>query len=242
MGKVSLSSILQGLIYPSTAALLVGVVLAGASTPEAEASQPGPAVRPQMIRTVSESGGDVVNAVEMIQYPTVASLATPVRPSSQALTSTKPVRRKATRRVLPEQDPAVVQCVTQAAASFGVEPTPMYLILDVERGTLGKVSMNKNGTYDMGPAQINSAWLPKLSRYGISEHAVTSDLCTNVRVAMWIYATELKRHGGDIIKAIKHYHSPTPVHQQRYIGLIARRSSERTAILGGATPAIASNH
>ena len=237
MGKGS--SFAKGLIYPSTAALLVGLALA--STPEAEATQPGEAVRPQMIRTVSESGGDVVNAVEMIRYPTVASMTPPARTAAPRAAAQPATRKKASRRVLPEQDPAVVHCVTQAAASFGVEPTPMYLILDVERGTLGKVSMNKNGTYDMGPAQINSAWLPKLSRYGISEYAVTSDLCTNVRVAMWIYATELKRHNGDIIKAIKHYHSPTTVHQQRYIGLIAKRSSERTTILGQTATALVSN-
>ena len=214
----------------SAAARLVaaGVVLLASAAQAGAPVATVPVERPQVIRTVSESGGDVINAVEVVRYPAGAALR-PAASVRVAAAQARPASRGKTRRRFPEEDPAVVQCVNLAAGNYRIDPTPMYLILDVERGTLGRTTQNSNGTYDMGPAQINSSWLPKLARYGISERQVTDDLCTNIWVATWIYASELHRHRGDVVEAIKHYHSPTPRHQQRYIGLIAQRSSERTA-------------
>jgi len=122
----------------------------------------------------------------------------------------------------------VALCIETAARSFNIPELPLWIILDVERGTLGKVSMNTNGTYDIGPMQINSIWLKRIAPYGITEHAVKNNLCMNVYVGAWIFTKELREHG-TLTKAIAHYHSPTPKHQMRYLGLIQRALERRMA-------------
>src|SRR5690606_1472273 len=95
-----------------------------------------------------------------------------------------------------------------------------WVILDVEGGEVGKVSRNTNGTYDIGPMQINSIWLSKLQRFSISRDDLLYNRCINIYVGAWILTQEYQRFGGDLGKAIAHYHSPTPKHQRRYLGLV----------------------
>jgi flagellum-specific peptidoglycan hydrolase FlgJ len=76
MGRDSFHTLIHGVLSPTTAALSVFLALL-ASSPEAEAAQPG-TVRPQVIRTISESGGDVINAVEMIAMPTAYYRTAPI--------------------------------------------------------------------------------------------------------------------------------------------------------------------
>lgn len=121
---------------------------------------------------------------------------------------------------LPSDDPATAACIQTAVQSFQIPELPLWIILDVERGTLGKVSGNTNGSYDIGPMQINSTWLPRLAKLGVTEDRLLNDLCTNIYVGAWVFTHEYRRFNGDVGKAIAHYHSPTPRHQQRYLGLI----------------------
>lgn len=118
------------------------------------------------------------------------------------------------------------RCITQAAQAFGVSELPLWVILDVERGSLGRVSMNSNGTYDIGPMQINSIWLKRLAKYGVTEDGIKNNLCMNIHVATWIFTKELREHG-TLVKAIANYHSPTPKYQIRYLGLIQRALDRR---------------
>jgi hypothetical protein len=53
------------------------------------------------------------------------------------------------------------------------------------------VGPNDNGSYDLGPMQINTIWLPELAQsWGVSESTaykwVRDDPCTNMGVAAWI--------------------------------------------------------
>jgi Transglycosylase SLT domain. len=183
------------------------------------------------IRQVGQDFDQVISG-EAVRSCTTAPLAevSPARPP--ALVDAAP---RHSRRPLPESDPNVRQCVQHAAQVFGIHQLPLYLILDVEGGTLGKVSANTNGTYDIGPAQINSWWLPTLAKAGISEDALRDDLCTNVLASGWIYAQAL-RQTGNMAKAIALYHSPTPKHQYRYLGMIDSAINRRLA------PAVAINN
>lgn len=124
------------------------------------------------------------------------------------------------------------QCVNHAAKTFRVPDLAIWLILDVEAGTVGKVSQNTNRTYDIGPMQINSIWLKRLAPYGISETQVRDNLCMNIYVGTWIFTKELQRHQ-TISKALAYYHSPTPKHQHRYLGLIQKALERRVAKLKG---------
>ena len=142
----------------SAAARLVaaGVVLLASAAQAGAPVATVPVERPQVIRTVSESGGDVINAVEVVRYPAGAALR-PAASVRVAAAQARPASRGKTRRRFPEEDPAVVQCVNLAAGNYRIDPTPMHLILDVERGTLGRTTQNSNGTFSGRITEILSS-------------------------------------------------------------------------------------
>jgi soluble lytic murein transglycosylase-like protein len=139
---------------------------------------------------------------------------------------------------------AFAACLMIAAQSYEVPPAVLYGIQKVEGGKVGQqVGPNKNGTYDLGPMQINTLWVPVLSKHwGISEaetfHLIKNDPCTNVNVAAWILRNNLEETGS-LARSIAFYHSRTPHIGQRYkkkvinamrkSGLIKKKGSNRTA-------------
>lgn len=105
-------------------------------------------------------------------------------------------------------------CLLLAAQTYSVPPAVLLGIYQVEGGQVGQeVGPNNNGTYDIGPMQINTIWIPELAKYwGVSEQTARSwlrdDPCTNVGVAAWIFRNHYNETG-NIEKAIAHYHSRT---------------------------------
>lgn len=76
------------------------------------------------------------------------------------------------------------------------------------------ININKNKTYDIGLMQINSSWLPKLNRVGITQVDLL-DGCKNIQVGAWILASNIKRYGFNS-KAIGAYNSRNPIYQEIY--------------------------
>jgi soluble lytic murein transglycosylase-like protein len=115
-------------------------------------------------------------------------------------------------------------CLMLASQTYSVPPAVLVGIYKAEGGQVGQEVRNTNGSYDMGPMQINSIWLPDLAeRWGVSEETarkwVRDDACTNVGVAAWIFKTHLNETGS-LSKAIAHYHSRTPQHGTKYQGRV----------------------
>lgn len=120
-------------------------------------------------------------------------------------------------------------CLMMAAQTYNVPPAVMLGILRVEGGRVGQaVGPNKNGTYDLGPMQINTLWVKELSRhwnvnYNTAFTMVKDDPCVNVSVAAWILRQRLNE-SGNLTLAIAHYHSKTPkfgyVYARKVIGAI----------------------
>lgn len=111
-------------------------------------------------------------------------------------------------------------CMILASQTYEVPPAVLVGIYKVEGGQVGQEVANTNGTYDLGPMQINTVWLSDLSkRWGVSETTahqwVRDDACTNVGVAAWILRGHLDRTGS-LSKAIAHYHSKTPSYGSKY--------------------------
>lgn len=100
-------------------------------------------------------------------------------------------------------------CIDQAAHEYGLHPMLLQSVMMVEGGKLG-FSRNTNGSYDLGPMQINSTWLPKLAPYGITARSLAYDTCMNVRTGAWILKSEIVKAGGDVWQGIGNYHSHTP--------------------------------
>lgn len=122
----------------------------------------------------------------------------------------------------------VDRCIQETAAAYQIEPLALELIREVEGGQPGSVSPNSNGTADLGVMQVNSSWLGKLGRLGITRDEIRDDACINVAAAAWIFVQVLERHG-DLAKAIAYYHSPTGQHQARYLRRIEAIIERRLA-------------
>lgn len=112
-------------------------------------------------------------------------------------------------------------CLMMAAQTYNVPPAVMLGIMHVEGGRVGQaVGPNQNGSYDLGPMQINTLWIPKLAKYwNVSQttayRMVRDDGCVNVNVAAWILRQRLNE-SGNLTLAIAHYHSKTPRFGYKY--------------------------
>lgn len=111
-------------------------------------------------------------------------------------------------------------CLMMAAQTYQVPPQVLVGILHVEGGKVGQQVRNTNGTYDLGPMQINTLWTkPLAKKWGISRAAakrlIRDDACTNVNVAAWIFRKNLNETKS-LSKAIAWYNSRTPHIGRRY--------------------------
>lgn len=90
-------------------------------------------------------------------------------------------------------------CFREAALEYGVSERLMRAVAEVESGNRPKAinasHTARTGTRDIGLVQINTSWLPKLKRYGITEEALLADPCLNLKVGAWIMADTLDRVG-----------------------------------------------
>lgn len=120
--------------------------------------------------------------------------------------------------------PLTTQCIERASAQYGIHTDVLFAILLVEGGTVGKDSKaNDNGTYDIGPFQINSMHRKELASIGVDEQRLRNDGCVNAMVA----ARHLKRTitpemlksvrtQEDYLSVLANYHSATPKHNKIY--------------------------
>lgn len=108
-----------------------------------------------------------------------------------------------------------LHCINEAAIEYHIPAKLIISILEVERGKLGKIVKNKNGTYDIGPAQINSLWLPTLQKFGITQNDIQFNACTNVKVGAWLLSKEIA-NSNELLKGIGNFHSHTEKLNQEY--------------------------
>lgn len=113
-----------------------------------------------------------------------------------------------------------LHCVNAAAVEYHVPAKLILSVLQVERGKVGQVVKNQNGTYDLGPMQINTSWLPTLARYGITQQDVRDNPCVNVRVGAWILSKSIAE-GKNVLVGIGDYNSHTDHFNRRYYTKVA---------------------
>ena len=100
-----------------------------------------------------------------------------------------------------------IECINLAAVQYNVPAVIIISVLKTEGGRVGSASMNKNGTIDYGPMQINTIWLDKLKKYGYSVNDLQYDPCLNVAAGTWILAQAIAEDASSIWKGIGNYHS-----------------------------------
>ena len=111
-------------------------------------------------------------------------------------------------------------CMMMAAQTYDVPPALLAGIYKAEGGKAGQQVENKNGSYDLGPMQINTIWLPELAKkWGVDKKTahnwVRDDACTNISVVAWILRRHLEETRS-LAKALEHYHSRTPKYGKKY--------------------------
>lgn len=88
--------------------------------------------------------------------------------------------------------------------------------MKTEDGKPGQFVRDSNGTYDIGPMQINSIWLRKLRSLGITPRELADNGCLNIDVGSAILAMNIKAANGNIARGIGWYHSHTPRLARQY--------------------------
>lgn len=122
---------------------------------------------------------------------------------------------------LPVRIPA--PCVVKSAQDYRLNPLVLLAVLKVEsNGRTGIVVRNTNGTFDLGPAQFNTAtWAALLEkRYHIPRSLLVNDMCQAVRAMAFAVRTEINQANGDFWQGIGNYHSKTAVHHRRYVSAV----------------------
>lgn len=120
-----------------------------------------------------------------------------------------------------ELTPAETQCLWDASRRYSVDPLLLKAIIKVESG--GKataVGKNKNGSYDIGIMQINSAWLPTLRKYGVTASGLF-DPCVNIHVGTWVLAGNIARFGYTW-RALGAYNAASEGKRMRYASKVMR--------------------
>nr|QID22569.1 putative lipoprotein [Escherichia coli]QID23036.1 putative lipoprotein [Escherichia coli]QID23479.1 putative lipoprotein [Escherichia coli] len=79
------------------------------------------------------------------------------------------------------------QCITDASRFFGIDAELVFTLFDNEGGKVGTFSRNKNGTYDIGPMQINSSNLPEIRDHfpSVTWRVLAYDACASFWVGTW---------------------------------------------------------
>jgi hypothetical protein len=105
-------------------------------------------------------------------------------------------------------------CLAAVAHTYQVPQVYLDAILKTEGGRVGQAVLNTNGTYDLGPFQINTVWGPEIGRYWRMPvqqalERVRDNGCANAVIAAALLKRLLIEAKGDYPKAIGFYHSHT---------------------------------
>ncbi len=110
-------------------------------------------------------------------------------------------------------------CVTMAGSHHGVNAWVLRAIIKTESNfNANAMNRNRNGTVDVGIAQINSMHFNELRKHGIGP-ADLMDGCVASYVAAWHLKKQVKAYGNTWF-AIGAYHSATPCYNSRYTAMI----------------------
>ncbi|WP_277183931.1 lytic transglycosylase domain-containing protein [Caballeronia sp. BR00000012568055] len=113
-------------------------------------------------------------------------------------------------------------CLDDAARYHRVSVQVVRAIAQQESGMRANATnRNRDGSEDIGLMQINSSWLPRLARFGISrEHLF--DACVNAYVGTWILASNIRQFG-PTWRAVGAYNAVSSNKQLVYANTIYRR-------------------
>lgn len=112
-------------------------------------------------------------------------------------------------------------CISDAAQYHHVSPRLLEAIARVEsNGNAHAIHRNPNGFSDIGLMQIDTAWVPTLSHYGIRSDALF-DPCISLYVAAWLLSRNIAQLGLTW-SAVGAYNARTPSKRIEYASKVYR--------------------
>ena len=136
----------------------------------------------------------------------------------------------------------IESCLYTAADAYHLPPAVLVVLLNVEGGSLGHVSQNTNGTFDIGPMQVNQIWIPQVAAHWQATRAATfaalrDSFCANVEAGAWILRQGLDEAHGDFWQGVGYYHSHDPEHKAVYLRSVLKQVQRlREAVERSAMP------
>lgn len=124
-------------------------------------------------------------------------------------------------------------CIVLVSKAYGLPPLLLGGILYVEGGRKGMAMKNTNGSFDYGPAQVNSAWLEKTKAIGVGADELRHDSCKNLWAAGWILRRCLNKHGDNFWTGVGCYHAgeyaskPAQLERQRNYAIKVHKATIR---------------
>lgn len=102
-----------------------------------------------------------------------------------------------------------IECINRASMTYQLPAELIIAVLKTENGRKDMAKPNENGTYDYGPMQINTVWLPKIQPYGYTRDMILHNPCLNLWVGSWILAQQVAKNP-NFWRGVGGYHSYTP--------------------------------
>lgn len=102
-------------------------------------------------------------------------------------------------------DKEAVQCIAQASFRYQVPELLLHAVVSKENGRTGQCSRNRNGSYDCGLAQINTAWAPHFAKQGVPLASLVQDACTNLNASAYILKYNYLRKNQNWVDAVIAY-------------------------------------
>lgn len=90
-------------------------------------------------------------------------------------------------------------CFERAAQAYQLDPALLKAVAHVESSmrpqAMNTSHVKRTNSVGIGLMQIDSRWLPKLARFGITQDMLKNDACQNLLVGAWIMKDALNRQG-----------------------------------------------
>jgi hypothetical protein len=130
-----------------------------------------------------------------------------------------------------DEERRIAVCIHASARGHAWLERTLRALRDTEGGWIGAAVPNRDDSYDLGPMQVNSWWVPKIAKVlDRSDERVAgwlrTDPCFNVEVARWIFLSSLARARNFWI-AVGLYHSRNLDLRTAYARDVWRRYNRR---------------
>lgn len=132
---------------------------------------------------------------------------------------------------LPLDKQANIICAISAATKYEIPKNIFLAVVELEGGKPGQYLRNKNGTYDIGPLQFNSAYINTLPNVSFKDVEGLNNDCYPYDLAAWRIRQHIKKDNGTLYQKVANYHSKTPKYNMSYQKKLIGLTEKWTLIL-----------